>query len=369
MIQQKPTRVKEGKTTVFVYLQNTKNKGPGAKTGFPFYNPTMEINRDSSLLIAQWLIDYLKKPIRFLDGLAASGIRGIRFANELHGDFTVYVNEWNDAAFSLIQKNIKENHLENIISIKDNLHRLLADQHFEYIDIDPFGSPMEFIDGAMRCIVHQGVIACTATDTAALCGVYPKVCLRRYGAWPLHGYLMREIGIRILLGVLCREAAKYDKGIRPLWCYSTDHFFRLYVQIYNGKRYVNDSMSKYSIFSSKDIPLSNLFPQQQVGPLWYSHLHSNNVLEHMEKTLLHMKLGTHSHQISSLNVCLEEVGLPAFFYSTEAAAHLYKMSPPKVNNMINGLRELGYKASRCSLSTYGFRTNAPQSTVEKMFHV
>lgn len=360
------TKIREGKTEVFVYLQKTGNKGPGAKSGVPFYNQTMEFNRDSSLLIAQWLLNSFDKPVRFLDGLAASGIRGIRFANELKGDFSVLVNEWNEEAFALIQKNIKHNTLDAITAVKGNLHRLLSDQRFEYIDIDPFGSPAEFIDGALRCIAHEGVLACTATDTAALCGVYPKVCLRRYGAWPLHGFLMREVGMRILLGMLCREAAKYGKGIRPLWNYSTDHFFRFYVQVLNGKRFVNESMASYDIVSSKDLPLSALFPQQRVGPLWRGPLHCSPVLEQLQILLLNMKLGTQGQQFSLLNSCLEEAVLPAFFYSTDAAAHLFKRSPPKVNHMISSLVDSGYRASHCSLSSYGFRTNAARTVVEKL---
>ena len=59
-------------------------------------------------------------------------------------------------------------------------------------------SPVGFIDSALRSIKNGGIIACTATDTATLCGVYPKVCIRRYGAIPFHSVVMKEIGLRIL---------------------------------------------------------------------------------------------------------------------------------------------------------------------------
>ncbi len=367
MIQQKPTIITEGKTKVFVYIQKDTKTGPGAKMGIPFYNQSMELNRDSSLLLAQWLIDVSKKPVEFLDGLAATGIRGIRFANELTGEFSIHINERDDKSFKLIEKNIKEYPSANIIVTKDNLHHILATHRFDYIDIDPFGSPVEFLDGAMRSIRHNGVIAATATDKAALCGVYPQVCLRRYGAWPLHGFLMQEIGIRILLAVICREAAKYNKGIQPLWSYSTDHFFRLYIQILNGKKYVNESIKNFKLLHSQDLPLSDLFPNQIVGPIWNGSLHKLSVLEHMQKSLLHMKLGTQGIQLSSLQSCIEETELPAFFYSTEAAAHLYKISPPKVIQMISRLTDAGYVASHCTFSPYGFRTNAPTELVETMF--
>ena len=120
MIQQTPTLITEGTTKVFVYIQKDTKSGPGAKMGIPFYNQSMEINRDSSLLLAQWLIDVSKNPVEFLDGLAATGIRGIRFANELTGEFSIHINERDDKSFSLIEKNIKKYPSANIIATKDN---------------------------------------------------------------------------------------------------------------------------------------------------------------------------------------------------------------------------------------------------------
>ena len=349
-----------------MYLQKADDKGPGAKIGLPFYNQTMELNRDTSVLAAQWLVNKSKKPIQLLDGLAATGIRGIRFASELSGEYTVMINEWNQGAFSLIEKNIDYNKIERVTPVRGNLHRLLADQRFGYIDVDPFGSPAVFLDGALRSIAHEGMVACTATDTAALCGVYPQVCLRRYGAWPLHGYLMREIGLRILLGVLCREAAKYEKGIRPLWSFVTDHYFRLYVQVMHGKRFVNETMKHYRLVASQELPLAAVFPKQLTGPMWLGLLHDRSFLSECQRLVLTKELGTRGAVLQLLELCLEETELPAFFYSTDAAASLYKMSPSKVATMLGKLSGLGYQVSRSSLSSYGFRTTAPQGIVQKI---
>jgi tRNA (guanine26-N2/guanine27-N2)-dimethyltransferase len=359
------TTIREGSTQVFVHLQKTDYKGPGAKIGLPFYNPTMEFNRDTSILAAQWLIHKSKKPIQLLDGLAATGIRGIRFATELSGNYSVILNEWNQEAFSLIEKNIAYNNIETATPVNGNLHRLLSDQRFNYIDVDPFGSPAVFLDGALRSIAHEGIVACTATDTAALCGVYPQVCLRRYGAWPLHGFLMREIGLRILLGVMCREAAKHEKGIRPLWSFVTDHYFRLYVQVMHGKRFVNEAMKQYRLVDSHELPLAVIFSQQLVGPIWLGSIHHRSFLSECQRLVLTKELGTRGLILQLLERCLEEADMPAFFYSTDAAASLYKMSPPKVDTMLKKLLDQGYQVSRSSLSSYGFRTTAPREVVLK----
>ena len=89
MTVQKTERVIEGSTPVFVFKSKQSDKGPGSKENTPFYNPTMELNRDLSVVIAQWFLNSSQKSLHFLDGLAASGIRGVRFAHELDGDFKV----------------------------------------------------------------------------------------------------------------------------------------------------------------------------------------------------------------------------------------------------------------------------------------
>ena len=187
--------IKEGTTELFVYKKKTSAKGPSTQRQTPFYNPSMELNRDVSILVNQWFLNTSTKHVHILDGLAASGIRGIRLAHELNGDFEVTINDWNDQSFSLIQQNIQKNSLQNISVFQRDLNGLLSERRYNSIDIDPFGSPVYFIDAAVRSVYNKGIIACTATDTAALCGVFPQVCYRRYGAWPLHGPSMHEIGL------------------------------------------------------------------------------------------------------------------------------------------------------------------------------
>ena len=239
--------ITEGETDVLVFKIKESKKGPGSKEKVPFYNPTMELNRDLSILVCQRLINNSNKPVRILDGLAASGIRGLRLAKELNGEFDVTINDWNPDAYILIEKNLEKLKLQNTIALNCNLNSILSESKFDYIDIDPFGSPVYFVDSAMRSICNDGVIACTATDTATLCGTYPQTCLRRYGAIPIHSIAMKEIGLRILLGFICRIAGIYDKGIKPLVCYAADHYFRVYVKVKNGVSQANNSMKNFSM--------------------------------------------------------------------------------------------------------------------------
>jgi len=359
-------RITEGKTELFVFTKKISQKGPGVKDRLPFYNPAMELNRDLSILVYQWFVNTSKKQVRILDGLAASGIRGIRLSTELQGDFQVVINDWNDEAHELIKKNIAHNNLKHVTVSKNDLNTLLSENTYDCIDIDPFGSPISFLDAAMRSISHNGLIACTATDTATLCGVYPKVCLRRYGAQPFHSPVMKEIGLRILLGVLCREAGKYDKGIQPILSYTTDHYFRVYVWVGNGTSYANESIEKVSMIASEELPFSS-GNNVNIGPLWAGALQQKRAIQEIRTILSEKQLRTKPNLWKLLDVLEGESTAPMFFYSADDLASMSKTSPPKMKTIFEQLRSKRYTVCRTHFSNTGFKTNAPRKDIEAVF--
>jgi len=366
-MKEKIERIREGKTDIFVFNEKDSAKGPGTKRHVPFYNPSMELNRDLSILVNQWLIDESKRPLHLLDGLAASGIRGIRLANELDGDFQVTINDWDEEASRLIIKNTEYHKLANVTTSKKNLNTLLSECKFDYIDVDPFGSPVYFIDAAMRSIHHNGIIACTATDTATLCGVYPKVCVRRYGAQPFHSPAMHEIGVRILLGVICREASKYDKGIEPILSYTTDHYCRTYVQVKNRVSYANTSISHFSTISSKELDVFSDDQETTIGPLWTGRLQHKKTIQALRTILFDKHLQMKRELLRLLDMLEEEANAPPFFYTTENVASVLKLSPPRMETIFDKLKNKGYDVFRTHYTPTGFKTNAPRDEIEVIF--
>jgi len=357
----------EGITKLFVPKLEVTKRGPGSKVKDVFYNPAMELNRDLSILLAQWLVNSSKNHLCFLDGLAASGIRGIRMANEVDGSvFDVTVNDWNKAAFSFIKKNIGKIKLKNVQATNANLNLLLCEERFSYIDVDPFGSPAGFIDSAIRGIRNNGVIACTATDTAALCGVYPKVCLRRYGAHSFHSFMMKEIGMRILLGFIGREAAKYDKGIKPLVCHCTDHYFRVYVRVVSGVKHANDTMKNIFFVKSDKLGFSKI-KTCDVGPLWMGFLHDKNVIKELRTLLFEKKLGSKHELWKLLSLLEEEADAPAFFYTSEALSSFLGRSPPKMDVIFKKLEDKGYNVFKTHFNCTGFKTDAALEEILSVF--
>ncbi len=358
--------INEGITELYAFIQKKTKKGPATKSKYSFYNPSMELNRDLSIAFNQWFIDNSKESIDILDGLAASGIRGIRFANELNGKYKIYVNDWSDYSYKLILKNIKKNILKNIIPSNKNLNVLLNEKKFDYIDIDPFGTPVYFIDSAIRSIKKNGIIACTATDTATLCGVYPKVCYRRYGAYSFHSNNMHEIGLRILIGFFAREAAKYDKGIKPIIGYSTDHYFRLYIKILNGVRYANESLKKNMLINTTDY-FYNTKNNKKIGPLWMGNIGDKDIIKKLIQYVLNKELNTRNKLLKLLDLLEKESELIPFFYTTDSIASYLKKSSPNMDYLFKKLNEKGYYAIKTHFSNIGFKTNAKIEDIEKIF--
>ncbi len=249
--------IAEGKAKIIVPKANRTKRGPGKIDAPVFYNPAMEQNRGVSVLVFQSLTSSRGRHIDALDGLAASGIRGIRFCKEVSGDFSVTINDWSQDAFELIKRNVERNRAEGAsraggtagsagcaAARNSDLNALLCERKFDYIDIDPFGTPVDFIDSAVRAVRHKGILGITATDTAALCGAGSKACIRRYGAKPLHCEFMHETGLRILAGYVVRTAAKYDRAALPLLCYAEGHYMRCYFEIKDGAQKADALLKK-----------------------------------------------------------------------------------------------------------------------------
>jgi len=359
--------VTEGGTDVLVYKTKETKKGPGAKNKLPFYNPSMELNRDFSILIGQWLVNNSKKHISFLDGLAASGIRGFRIANELDGDFDVTINDWDKNAYCLIKKNFEKIKPKNVTIHNCDLNLLLTEKKFDYIDIDPFGSPIYYVDSAIQSVSHEGVIACTATDTATLCGVYPFVCFRRYAAVPFHSEVMKEFGLRILLGFICREAGKHDKGIKPLVCYSTDHYFRVYVQVFNSVKKTNESMNYYSFIKPGEY-VGYQKTKNFLGPIWKGKLQNKKVLGEIRTILFEKNLKTRKTLWKLIDLLEEESDAPMFFYTADTLSSFLKKPQPKMKKIFQELKRKGYEVTKTHFNEKGFKTNAPINEIEKMFN-
>jgi tRNA (guanine26-N2/guanine27-N2)-dimethyltransferase len=258
-----------------------------------------------------------------------------------------------------MKQNAEMNSLGHVTIHCRDLNGLLAEEHFDYIDIDPFGTPVEFVDAAVQSCKNDGIIAVTATDTAPLYGSYPKTSLRRYGATSARSPFAHETGLRILAGFIVREAAKHDRAAEPLLCYHADHYFRIHVRIRNGAARADTAIKKlaFARFDLKTLE-RGLLPEREgskdAGPLWGGALLSRDVLKGMRAT---GDLGTAARCSKMLDLWREEASKPALFFTMDELAKRTKVSPPKLTEFVAWLGEMGAKASRTHFDPKGLRTD------------
>ena len=75
---------------------------------------------------------------------------------------------------------------------------------FSVVDLDPYGSPTQFLDGAVQSIADGGLLCVTCTDMAVLCGNATETCYTKYGAVSLRGKNCHEMALRIVLQCIGR---------------------------------------------------------------------------------------------------------------------------------------------------------------------
>ena len=378
------TKVKEGLTELIVPDSTKYIEAPGdyipAKLPV-FYNPIMELNRDISIAVVQVLQRKMNKDLYICDLLAATGARGIRFAKEVDGIFKVVLNDLNPAAVELIQENVKLNQVEAKTEVSQKDANFLMLEHskrgirkFDYIDVDPFGSPVPFVDYTILGLFHfGGVIAMTATDTAPLCGVFPKACFRKYGAIPLRTEYCHEIGARILASYLAKIAIKHEVGLKILLVHSTDHYFRIYAIVNRGIKLAEKTIEQLGYIvhcfncGFRDVMQSlvkipNKCPEclgelDFSGYIWTGQLFD---IDFCEKILFEIKakqLRCKKRAIKILEQILKEANAPPTYYDLHKICRELKISPPKLEVVIQKLKEQGYKATSTHFKANCIRTD------------
>ncbi len=344
--------VTEGETRLMV-SPHRPGRGPRGIGKDVFYNPAMELNRDISIaFLKAWGVGDKK----VLDGMAASGARGVRIARESHAGEVVMLDLSSDAV-DLIQRNI------DFTDVKAQVHRDSIENHilenryrYDYIDIDPFGTPVPFFTIPARFVSRNGVLAVTATDTAVLCGTYREKCVRRYSAVPENNWCCHEIGLRILIGYCVRETARYDRGAEPLLSYYDGHHFRTYLLIREGAKYADGSLSSLDNYRFSNFSWE---PDGPTGPLWSGPLFNRDILSGLQP------LGKLNQEL--IDTWSSECSLPPFFYDTNVLGSHTGRSPPALKKLISELEGEGHGVSRTHFSPTAFKTEADASSVLRSF--
>ncbi len=342
-------------------------------TGQAFYNQVMASHRNIAILLLNTL-PFQKMNIA--DPLAGTGIRSLRFLKELNKRKIgrIAVNDHQHDFPRLFRENLRRNNIKNIkinntktnnskinhltIHNEDASLFLLHHPGFDYIDIDPFGDPNPFLAAAVARISRDGILAVTATDTAALTGTYLNSTKRKYWAQSLKNYLMHETGLRILIRKVQLQGLQFDKALLPILSYSKDHYYRAYFRCEKGKKICDKIIQQhqYLLYCSKCLNFKTSTWNREccacsaqflfAGPLWVGKLSDQKLVQAMAKN------NPYPEEQKFLQGLAEEAKIDQVgFYDLHVLARKYKCNAPRMEMVLRKV-----KGVRTHFSVTGVKT-------------
>ncbi|KAH8378181.1 hypothetical protein KR093_009887 [Drosophila rubida] len=346
--------------------------------------------------------------MRILEALAATGLRSIRYAQEIAGVRQIIANDLSRQAVESINTNVLHNEVEHLIetSHADAMTLMYtstaSEQRFDAVDLDPYGCPNRFLDGAMQCINDGGLLLVTATDMAVLAGNAPEACYVKYGSVPLRMKCCHEMALRILLHCIESHANRHGKYIEPLLSISADFYVRIFVRVYAGQAQCKYSMSKQSwIYQCTGCETFTLQPLGTVraksaeqphlvkfgiptgpavntlcehcnhrhhlgGPIWSAPIHNMEFVEQLleaVQTSPLKELGTQRRIVGVLSMVQEELPDVPLYYTPDKLCCVLKLEIVPMLKMRSALLHAGYRVSYSHASKNSLKTNAPPAVL------
>ena len=310
--------------------------------------------------------------ITILEGLAATGLRSVRFALEVPGIKKVIANDYSEEAVKYIKRNIAHNSVEHLVdaSFADATmfmyqNRKVRDR-FDVVDVDPYGSACVFLDAAVQAVADGGLLCVTCTDLATLCGNFPETCHSKYGAVAVRGKFCHEMALRIMLQSVEASANRYQRYIVPLLSVSADFYIRMFMRVYSGQAKVKESLTKISMLyvcsgcgayhlqplgrqhpaqgqpanykytAAVGPPVTELcehcgFKHHLAGPIWSSPIHDVDFVQRVlvsEAEPRPVALGTRQRIQGMLSVISEELQDVPLYYVTDELCKMMHCMPP-----------------------------------------
>ncbi|MDR2203156.1 MAG: tRNA (guanine(10)-N(2))-dimethyltransferase [Nitrososphaerota archaeon] len=353
-----------------------------------FFNPVMEFNRDLSVLAFRVFQRLVNREISVCEPLTSQGIRGIRYAMEVEGVVRVLVSDINHHAFELAQYNILRNGVQDKVTLRlKEANALLSGnaapmKRFDVVDIDPFGSPVSFLDSAFRAVKNKGLVAVTATDLAPLCGVHVKACVRKYGGKPLRVEYCHELAIRLLVGCMVQMAAKHDMGLNVLFSHSSDHYIRVYVQVSYGCQKADESLKSMGYVlhcfnclhrETTHKPFNDLTcpdccaKMDYAGPLWLGKINNAEFINQLLLESQIITLGTARKIDKMLAILKDEAEASITFYVLDQVGKKLCLPATSTQTVLTALQDMGYQAVPTHFNTRGIKTSAPAKVMRETF--
>ncbi|KAI4375173.1 hypothetical protein MLD38_013077 [Melastoma candidum] len=342
------------------------------------------------------------KPTRVLEALSASGLRSLRYAREVDGVGQVVALDNDKASVEACRRNIKFNGSVASSKVESHLsdarmYMLTHPREFDVVDLDPYGSPSIFLDSAVQSVVDGGMLMCTATDLAVLCGGNGEVCYSKYGSYPLRGKYCHEMALRILLACIESHANRYKRYIVPVLSVQMDFYIRVFVRIYTSAGAMKNTPLKVSyVFqctgcdsfhlqpvgrtvsknnSTRYLPgFGPVVPQDCTdcgkkfcmgGPIWSAPIHDQEWVASILSDVKSMKdrYPAYDRISAVLTTVSEELPDIPLFLSLHNLCSTLKCTSPSAVIFRSAVINAGYRISGSHVNPLGLKTDAPMNVI------
>ena len=340
-----------------------------------FFNPEQELNRDLTVAVLRTYREREPRAESYLDAMAATGIRGMRAANE---GWEATLCDWDDRAIERCRENLSRNGLDAAVENRD-VNALLheRDSVFDVVDLDPYGTPIPYADAAFANA--RNLVCVTATDTAPLCGAHFESGVRKYSAVPQNTDYHPEMGLRILLSALARTAARYDVGIVPVFSHVTRHYVRTYLELVHSATAGNDAVGRLGYIDHcedclhretasglladpwQDCPNCGSDRVLTAGPVWLGPIRD---CEFTARVGAHVdgEMGTARRACRLVNALEGELNEPTH-YDQHRLCKEWGRPAESMDEFLGAIREAGFEASRAHYHGTAFKTPATVSEI------
>jgi len=344
------------------------------------------------------------RDITILEGMAATGLRSLRYAQELDDVGCVVANDLDPKAAEAIERN-KAYNAECSPEMKEKIAKVIPhnedvrmvcmkhEKMFDIVDLDPYGSPSILLDSAVQAVQEGGMLLVTATDMAVLCGNNGEVAWSKYGAYPLRAKYCHEMAVRMLLQSIENAAIKYRRHIVPVISLSIDFYIRVFVRVYTSPIATKEAPCKLSYVyqcvgcdSHELQPVARMSTKGNVtkylpgagpvvpqrctecgwhynmgGPIWSAPIHDDewlkNVKAEMEKNKDRYPGFGKVHAL--LTTAQEELKDVPLHYDVHSMGGTLKAVPPNMWLFKSAIVNAGYRVSGCHSNPLGIKTDAP----------
>ncbi|KAH0660242.1 hypothetical protein KY285_028816 [Solanum tuberosum] len=342
------------------------------------------------------------KPARVLEALSASGLRALRYAREVEGIGQVVALDNDKVYVESCRRNIRFNGSVACSKLESHLadarvYMLTHPKEFDVVDLDPYGSPSVFLDSAVQSVVDGGILMCTATDLAVLCGGNGEVCYSKYGSYPLRGKYCHEMALRILLACIESHANRYKRYIVPVLSVHMDFYVRVFVRIYSSASAMRNTPLKLSyVYQCNGCDSFHLQPVGRTisksntlryhpgfgpaisqdcsdcgkkfnmgGPIWSAPIHDQEWVAAILADVKSMKeqYPAYDRICAMLTAVSEELPDIPLFLSLHNISATLKCTSPSAVMFRSAVINAGYRTSGTHVNPLGLKTDAPMHTI------